>query len=327
MKYLSSILIAALILVSAMAQDNPVFRGQSQIVLVPTLVMDPDGHLVGGLTAQDFVVEDDGVEQTVELDASADAEPASIVVALQIGRRARREFARISQLGSLLDNIIAEGSATSEVTIVEFDSRVRTVRGFTPKETSIADYMKDLSPGDNGAAILDAVNYSIRLLSNLPKDRVKFLLLVSETRDHGSKKSSLEEVVQNAGRSDVLMYALPFSPSLSQFLDTQRGLNRDEWRPAGAAWDVGNATFMAMNALRKNVPKGLASMTGGQYELFATQKGFENDIVDFTNHMHARYVLSFRPKQAHPGLHQLSVRVRRSEDMTVLARTSYWLQP
>ena len=326
MRLLSSILVAAMIVLSSLAQDNPVFRTQSQIVVVPALVMDRSGGLVGGLSAQDFVVEDDGVDQTVELDASADAEPASIVVALQIGRRARREFARISQLGSLLDDIIAEGSATSEVTIVEFDSRVRTVRGFTSKETSIADYMKDLSPGDNGAAILDTVNYSIRLLSNLPKDRVKFLLLVSETRDHGSKKSSLQEVVQNAGINDILMYALPFSPSLSQFLDTQRGLNRDEWRPAGAAWDVGNATFMAMNALRKNVPKGIASMTGGQYELFATQKGFENDIVDFTNHLHARYVLSFRPKQPHPGLHQLRVRAKRPGDAVVLARTSYWVQ-
>lgn len=319
-------MISALLIVAASpAQDNPVFKGESQIVVVPTLVKDPDGRLVDGLQAKDFVLEDDGVEQAFQVDQDVDSQPVSIVVALQTGRRAWREFSRIGQLGSLLDNIIAEGNATSEITVVQFDSRVRTVRGFNQDDTSVADYLKSLSPGDNGAAILDAVNYSVRLLSNLPKDHAKFLLLVSETRDHGSKKSSLEEVVEGAGRSDVLMYALPFSPSLSQVLDTERGLNRDEWRPKGAPLDFGGPTFMAMNSIRKNVPKALTSMTGGEYELFASEKTFENHVIDFTNHLHSRYVLTFQPKQPHPGLHELSVRVRESKNLTVLARTSYWV--
>jgi hypothetical protein len=156
---------------------------------------------------------------------------------------------------------------------------------------------------------------------------VKYLLLVSETRDHGSKKSKPEDVIEAIGRSDILLYALPFSPSLSQVLDTERGLNKDEWRPAGAPFDVGGPTFMAMNAVRRNIPKSLASMTGGEYELFATQTTFENHIIDFTNHLHSRYLLTFQPKQPHPGLHQLQVRLREPhDDLQVLARTSYWVQ-
>jgi VWFA-related protein len=308
------------------AQQNPVFRSESEIVLVPTLVKDPNGNLVDGLQARDFLLEDDGAEQAVQLETNSEREPASIVVALQTGRRARREFPRIAHLGSLLDNIIAEGAATFEVTVIEFDSRVRTVNSFSRDGPSVAEYLNNLSPGDNGAAILDAVNYSIRLLADLPKEHAKFLLLVSETRDHGSKKSSLREVVENAGRSNVLLYALPFSPSLSQFLDTQRGLNPDEWRPAGAPWDVGNAMMLAMNAVRRNVPESLASMTGGEYELFATDKTFENHIMDFTNHLHTRYVLTFEPKNPHPGLHQLKVSVRDSKNLIVLARTNYWVE-
>ena len=325
MKHAVWIIFAMLIVPVSPAQDNPVFKGESQIVVVPTLVKDPDGRLVDGLQAKDFVLEDDAVEQTFQLDQDAESQPVSIVVALQTGRRAWREFSRIGQLGSLLDDIIAEGSATSEITVVQFDSRVRTVRGFNQNDTRVADYLKSLSPGDNGAAILDAVNYSVRLLSNLPKDHAKFLLLVSETRDHGSKKSSLEEVVEAVGSSDVLMYALPFSPSLSQVLDTERGLNRDEWRPKGAPLDFGGPTFMAMNSIRKNVPRALTSMTGGEYELFASEKTFENHVFNFTNHLHSRYVLTFQPKQPHPGLHELHVGVRESKNLTVLARTSYWV--
>ena len=96
--------------------------------------------------------------------------------------------------------------------------------------------------------------------------------MISETRDHGSHKADLEEVVEEVGRSNVVVYALPFSSSLSQVLDTERGLNQDEWRPVGAPFDIGAPLLMTLNATRKNVSKGLASMTGGvntSYSLLA----------------------------------------------------------
>lgn len=318
--------VLALFSCRTLGQENPVFRGESQIVIIPALVRDAKGQAVYGLQAKDFVVDDEGIEQAVQLDESSDIQAVSIVVALQIGRRAKREFSRLVRLGSMLDDIRAQGRTISEITIVQFDSRVRTVHGFDRDEPSIAEYLSEISPGDKGAAILDAVDYSVRLLTNLPKDHERVLLLISETRDHGSHKAKLEEVIKEVGRSNVVVFALPFSPSLSQVLDTERGLNRDEWRPKGAPFDVGSPLLMAMSATRKNVAKGLASMTGGEYELFASRKSFEDHMFDFTNRLHSRYVLSFQPKDPPVGFHRLSVRLRESNGLTVLARTSYWAQ-
>jgi hypothetical protein len=68
-----------LLLVSgASAQQAPNLRVQSNVVLVPTLVKDAEGHVVYGLTQNDFVIEDNGVEQVVHLDESAESEPASV---------------------------------------------------------------------------------------------------------------------------------------------------------------------------------------------------------------------------------------------------------
>jgi len=320
--------ISVLVLFSwrTLGQENPFFRGESQIVIIPALVRNATGQTVYGLQAKDFVVDDEGTEQAVQLDESSDIQPVSIVVALPIGRRAKREFSRIVRLGSMLDDVLAQGRTISEITVVHFDSRVRTVRGFNRDEPSIADYLSGVSPGDKGAAILDAVDYSVRLLTNLHKDHERVLLLVSETRDHGSHKAKLGEVIKEIGRSNVVVFALPFSPSLSQVLDTERGLNQDEWRPAGAPFDVGGPLLMAMNATRKNVAKGLASMTGGEYELFASRKSFEDHMFDFTNRLHSRYVLSFQPRDPHVGFHRLNVRLREPNGLTVLARTSYWAQ-
>jgi VWFA-related protein len=321
-----SIAFLALISCATFGQENPVFRSESQVVIIPALVRDAKGQPVYGLQAKDFVVADDGVEQAAELDDHSDIQPMSIVVALQTGRRAKREFSRIVRLGSMLDDILAQGPTVSEIIVVEFDSRLRTVRGFTRDEPPIANYLSDMSPGDNGAAILDAVDYSVRLLTNLPKDHERVLVLISETRDHGSHKAKLEQVVEAVGRSNVVVYALPFSPSLSQVLDTERGLNKDEWRPAGAPFDIGAPLLMTLNAARKNVAKGLTSMTGGEYQLFDSRKSFEDRLFDFTNKLHSRYVLSFQPKDPHVGLHRISVRLRQTNDLTVLARTSYWAQ-
>lgn len=67
-------------------------------------------------------------------------------------------------------------------------------------------------------------------------------------------------------------------------------------------------------------------MTGGEYELFESRKSFEDHMYDFTNRLHSRYVLSFQPKDPHVGFHRLSARLRESNGLTVLARTSYWAQ-
>lgn len=65
-------------------------------------------------------------------------------------------------------------------------------------------------------------------------------------------------------------------------------------------------------------------MSGGEYELFATRKHFEDRMNSFTNHLHSRYLLSFQPKDPAPGLHRLAVRLRTPHDWTILSRTSYW---
>ena len=59
---------------------------QSQLVLVPTAVQTPKGDEIYGLTADSFLVEDNGVRQRVRLDDSGTVQPLSIVVAVQCSR-------------------------------------------------------------------------------------------------------------------------------------------------------------------------------------------------------------------------------------------------
>jgi hypothetical protein len=75
---------------------------------------------------------------------------------------------------------------------------------------------------------------------------------------------------------------------------------------------------------RKTLFLTIAALTGGEYELFTSHKGFESRMTEFSNHLLNRYLLSFEPKDPHPGLHQVSVRLRQRHDVDILARERYW---
>jgi VWFA-related protein len=306
----------------AAAQQASELRVQSNVVLVPTLVRDAQGHIVYGLTKQDFSIDDDGVEQAVHLDDPADSQPASVVVAVQTGRRAWREYSRMRGIGPMLTAVFDQ--LQSRVALVEFDSHVNLVENFSDDDRPIYADLKNLQPGDNGAAIRDAVSFSLQLLEKEPASRRRVLLLISENRDHGSHSAKVDDIVAEIGDSNTV-YALSFSPSLSQVLDTERGLNRDEayWN---APPDIIGTLLMARNAMKKNVTRTIAAMTGGEYELFTTKKAFESRLVDFNNHLHSRYMLSFAPQKPHPGLHQIHVSLKQPQPgIEVLSRTNYWV--
>jgi VWFA-related protein len=295
------------------------FHSQSNVVVIPALVKNAKGEIVYGLGAKDFVVEDDGVEQAAHLDERAEGQAVSMVVAIQRGGRANYEFPRIRGLSAMLDPMVDAG--LGRVAIVEFDSRVQLVQDFSSNSEKIAENLKELQAGDGGSVIVDAVDYSVKLLERAPKERQRVLLLISETRDHGSHEAKIEDVVAEIGQSSTAVYALAFSPSRSNVLDTMRGNNVEEMHPSP---DLLAPLIMAAEAMKKNTPKTVASMTGGEYEMFATRKNFEARMIDFTNHLHSRYLLSIEPKSPHPGLHQIKVRLRDPGDGTVLARSSYW---
>lgn len=319
----SAFLIFTLLDSIALSQETTL-RSQSNVVLIPALVKDRQGGVVYGLQAKDFVVEDDGVEQPARLDEAPEGQPISLVLAIQRGGRASYEFPRIQVLMSMLDPLFSLG--TARVAVVEFDSQVEVTRNFTQDASLVEADLRNLQPGDGGAVILDAIDTAVSLLKQEPEERLRVLLLISEIRDHGSHRK-IDDAVAAVGQSNAVMYALAFSPALSNILDTGRGTNKSEMHNGVDFMDL---LYRTAQAMKKNVPGTIATMTGGEYELFATKKKFEVRMNDFTNHLHSRYLLSFAPKEPHSGLHQIRVRLRAqspdAEGGTVLARTSYWAE-
>jgi VWFA-related protein len=314
--------------VSAPGQEEPTFRTQSNVVLVPALVRNKGGDVVYDLKASDFIIEDDGVPQTIHLDEAAEEEPVYLVVAIQCGRRADLELPRMQGLSAMLDPLIEQPG--SKIALIVFDSQVHALENFTSNGDALKQDLKNLQPGDGGAAILDAVNYSVKMLDEAPKDRKRVLLLISETRDHGSQTATIDDVIKAIGNSNTVVYTLAFSPSKSNVLDTLKGNNNPDLHPEQneihEGPDLLAPLVLTAQAMRKNTAKAIAAQSGGEYQMFDSGKGFDARMNDFSDHLHSRYLLSFQPSRPRPGLHQLSVKLKQPGAATVLARSSYWAQ-
>jgi len=227
------------------------------------------------------------------------------------------EFDKINRLAPLIDLFLGDG--VSEAAFVSFDSKPQVVVPFTRNAERLGHELKRIEPGDGGAAILDTVGYSVKLLEDRPKDYRRVLLLISETRDHGSHDVDAKRLVEEIGTSNTLVLSVTFSPSKALFL---HDLTRNE--EEAPAPDLLAPVLMAVQAVRKNVAREIALMSGGEYAPFTTERGFEDRVQEVAKHARNRYLLSFRPTDNTPGLHQLDVRLTRNLGARVVARTSYW---
>lgn len=314
----------------------PAISSESTVVLVPTLVKTKSGGLVFGLSARDFIVEDEGVEQSVQLDDSPEGDPISAVIAVQLGRSAALQLEKpqppalgddassrlrsgvpLSGLGTMLESYVGEGRA--EVAVVTFDSQVHLLQDFTGEVPVVANRLRKLTPGDEGAAILDAVLYSNRLLDQHPAGR-RVIILISESRDHGSHVAKLEDVVRQLSASNTLVYSPSFSPARAEFMRDAKGQN-----PSSAQMDLMKPLVMAVNGLRKNVAGAVAELTGGEYATFGDKRAFDTQMDALSGDDRNRYLLSFQPTNPKPGPHAIRVRLRNPEcTCVVTARSMYW---
>lgn len=337
------LLCAGAALAQSAEPSDATLRARSNVVLVPALVLDKAGNIVRGLTADDFIIEENGAAQPLRLDESPEAQAISLVVAVQRGRSAALQLQSIRRpgedarsettkkrrhheaaLGGLADMIeYFAGEGDCEVAMLTFDSTTDVFQRFTHELPAVLDRVQDLTPtGDPGAALLDAVERSLTMLERRDPRRTRVLLLISEERDHGSQ-AKLDDVVTHIARSNTLIYSVSFSPLRAE---TLRDL-KDSDGPISPGVNFLKLLGLAANGFQRNSARAIAQLTGGEYSTFKDKHSFEDEIIDLANHVRGRYLLSFQPPDLKPGAHRFTVRLRHPEKgASIVARNSYWME-
>ncbi len=338
----------------APVQNGTVFHAGTNLVLVPALVRTKKGEPVFSLTANDFLLTDDEAPQTLSLEQDTDSEPLALVVAVETGGAGARHLDDYRNLGSTIEALV--GNVPHRVALVGFDSEPRLLEDFTPDLNATAAGLHDLESGDNGAAILDGLKFSVDQLQKQPREYRRAILLLSETVDHGSH-IALEDAVRSVSDTNTVIYSFAFSSTKMIVEPRPKKVpgHGDPGPPGGCLAQDPNedpsdakgkfektydcigllapplrvakvAALLAVSAMRRNAAETVAHLTGGEYYSFKDRRSLQKDMLTVSNHVPNRYVLSFRPEAPHPGLHTLKLQLKDYPNLEITARRNYWAQ-
>jgi VWFA-related protein len=337
-------LLVVVMAAALVAQDTSKFSVRSGLVFLPTRVQTKKGDTIYGLRPEQFIVEDNGVRQTVNVDEDPETSGLSLVVAVECGRSAYLEFKKLKGLGAMIGGIV--GDAPHEVAIVSYGIGPYVLSDFSRSTDAVTTGLAKLKDCHSGyAATIDTVYFAINMLKRRQDHYRKAILLIGETRDHGSR-SKLSDVVAELGITDTVIYFVAFSPlrdeALHDMMHANDAYNVEKPRegpppdvekpPPETVWPEKHPLFpwppellMIANALRKNAASEMAALSGGEYANFTTQRGFDAELQRISNEIHNYYLLSFKaPTEQAWGLHSLKVRVADRSDAVIQTRKSYW---
>ena len=332
----SGILTAALA-GAALAQTT--LHTTTTLVVVPTIVQTTDKATAFSLTAEDFVVTDNGVPQKVTLEEET-KRPLSLVVLMQTGGVARGQFPSYAHLETMLASLL--GGAPNQVSIVNFDSRPESASPFTSDIAQWTEAIDKPDQGDSGAAIFDAIKFALDLLKKQPVSSRRAILLISQEHDDGST-TTMKEVVRSLGETNTAIYSVTFSvqkteakmdlkyPHLNPPISvvpsdgTYKPYN-DPARPTQGYFKLDAPLRLILGAMQKNLSAEVASLSGGEAFSFDDRGELEQDMNILNNHLRNSYILSFTPTSQNPGLHTIRVSVPHHPELVVSARSSYWAE-
>ena len=296
------------------AQPATTLTLNSKLVLVPAQVQTKAGQMIYALQPEQFQLEDNGAPQKIKLDDDTDALGLSLVVVVQCSRQAYKQFDNMRGLHELVDEVA--GGPNDEVAMISYGSEIELLSGFTKSVDKMSEAYRNLQPCDDekDAVTLDAVEYADRLFAKVPATNRHAILLIGETRDHGSKGHAAQ-VVADLNRSNTVVDAVSFNPGKDDLLAMLSHI----------APSPKEAILLVVNALRQNVTHTLSSLTGGEYTNFGTQKKFERGVERLTNKIHNYYLISFQQaSNAEPGLHRLKLTVPDYPDAKIRSRLTYY---
>jgi len=181
-----NVLLAALLL----GQSAPI-RVPVRLVVAPTLVLSPTGHVISGLEADKFELLDNGCSQQFRMDV--EPEPLSVVIAIQANDAVSDYLPFVAKTGSVAESLLL--GANGKAAVLSYSDDVKLVRTFDSGDVRSA--FAQLSTSGQDARMLDATERGIQLLKGQPASRVRVLLLIGQAYDKGST-DTLAKVTRDA---------------------------------------------------------------------------------------------------------------------------------
>jgi VWFA-related protein len=254
----SVVLLAAL---GAAAQDEPLIRVDTRLVVLYASVIDKSGKLVTDLPQSAFKVFENNAPQQIKMFRREDV-PVSMCVVIDDSGSMRDKRQKVSSAALAL---VKASNPQDEICIVNFNDVAYLDVPFTASLPKLEEGLAKID-ARGGTAVRDAVSMTIDYVKEKAKKDKKVLLVVTDGDDTASTET-LEKLVAKCQRSEVLVYTMGI-------------LSADEQRKSKAA---------------KRMLSTLAAASGGVAYFPPDTANIEQIAVQIAHEIRNQYIITYSP--------------------------------
>jgi VWFA-related protein len=288
----------------ACAQE-PEFSANVDVVTLLATVRDRAGLAVRNLNREDFVLEEEGIPQTIRYFARESNLPLTIGLLVDTSQSQEHVLEPERRASfAFLDRVLREG--TDLAFVAHFDVRVEVLRAFTSSRSELASALAQLRvPKALSTLLYDAIRQCSEDLMKKKPGRKAFILL-SDGVDFRSK-TSLGTAIEYAQRADAIVYSILFAEPLRPY------------RP------IRSAILAATRDRGRSVMKRLAAETGGSFFEVTKDHPIEEIYSRIEEALRTQYSLGYTPEPPGPrGSYRRIKLTTKQPDLLVQTRDGYY---
>ena len=289
-------------------QEQPVFRGGSDLVRIFVTVTDRDGRLVTTLAQNEFEVRDEGKPQPITLFDNT-PQPIRLVVMLDVSGSMT---GNLQLLRAASDHLFTRLGPQDVAKVGTFGKDVTVSETFTRDVRALHETLPDSIPPDSPTPLWRGIDTAMNAFEKTAEPR-PVVLVLSDGKDSGFTSFrqpivSQVEVIERARREGVMVYAV--------------GMRSRSGQPRMPA--LGPQGLQA--ALTEDLPDaGLAKVaeeSGGGYLEIRFGQDLGAAFARVADELHSQYLLGYALPKRDGKTHDIDVRVT-TKGMKPRAKKSY----
>jgi Ca-activated chloride channel family protein len=279
--------------------EAEIIRINTNLVAVPVSVTDAEGNPVRNLKTEDFQLEEEGVQQTVQSLGEPGKTPIELALLFDVSRSVRNRFDfERETAGRFLKEVLKPGDA---VTVFSIGTAPKLSVQRTENVDSAVAATTAILPDEPSTAFFDTVVRASHHLNDSSNPGVRRVMVVlSDGEDTNSERFRLGDATRELQRADALFYAInPSGPSIR--------LNKISTK--------GHDGMIA-----------LANETGGVAFLPDKIEDLTKVFNQITSELQAQYLLGYDSSaEKNDGkFRRITVRVPKRPELRIRARTGYY---
>jgi hypothetical protein len=223
-------------------EDIETLKTDTDLVTVPLIATNRDGHYITDLRQEEFTIAEDGVPQQIAFFGKV-AAPFHVVLMLDTSS-STKDHLRLIQNAAF--TFVQQLQPVDRVKIISFDDTVRDLNEFTSDREVLRTAINGTRPGE-GTKVYDAVELAINTLRKI-RGR-KAIVLFSDGMDWYSDKATFEGTVRYLDEEGVVVYPIRY--------DTRATTEKLAHEQAGHT----TPTLPTISVIRQPPPSGTTAPT------------------------------------------------------------------